>query len=146
MNNIDVKIKKLHENAIIPFKANNDNGNACFDLTAVSITVKDKYIEYGLGFSTEFSEDWEAEIRPRSSISKYDLILSNAPGTIDSGYRGEWKARFKTTCENPEIYKVGDRIAQVKFNPVYKTTFVEAAELNNSSRNDGGFGSTNANV
>ena len=97
MENMNINIKFLNDNAVIPNKANDDKGNACYDVVATSITINsnDNYIEYGLGFATEFSSDWECQIRPRSSISKYDLTLANTPGTIDSNYRGEWKVDLK---------------------------------------------------
>ena len=80
-----VKIKKLHENAQIPFKKHPIE-DACFDLIPVSYEYdakRDRFI-YHLGFSTEFTSDWEAEIRPRSSNTKTEAYIPNAPGTIDS--------------------------------------------------------------
>lgn len=80
-----VKIKKLNENAVIPFKKH-EIGDACYDLVPVSCVYNPRYdrFEYGLGFATEFSEDWEAEIRPRSTNTKTECYLPNGPGTIDS--------------------------------------------------------------
>lgn len=103
MESMNVNIKLLNGKAVIPFKANDDDANACYDVVATSISHDPDYgfIEYGLGFSTEFSSDWECQIRPRSSVSKYDLLMCNTPGTIDSGYRGEWKVRFKIS--NPNV-------------------------------------------
>ena len=73
-----VKIKKLNENAVIPFKKGDDEGNACYDLVPVSCKYNPKYdrFEYGLGFATEFTPDWEAEIRPRSTNTKTDCYVS----------------------------------------------------------------------
>lgn len=100
---MDINIKLLNDKAVIPAKANNDNANACYDVVATSIDINTEYnyVEYGLGFATEFSENWECQIRPRSSLSKYDLLMCNTPGTIDSNYRGEWKVRFKIS--NPDV-------------------------------------------
>jgi dUTPase len=99
MESMNINIKLLNDKAVIPFKANDDDANACYDVVATSISynVDDKYVEYGLGFATEFSSDYEYQVRPRSSLSKYDLTMCNAPGTIDSNYRGEWKVRFKVS-------------------------------------------------
>ena len=80
-----VKVKKLNENAVIPFKKHPVE-DACYDLIATSYKYnpeKDRF-EYGLGFATEFSSDWEAEIRPRSTNTKKEVYIPNAPGTIDS--------------------------------------------------------------
>ena len=154
-----VKIKKLNEKAIIPFQKH-INEDACYDLIATSCKYNPKYdrFEYGLGFATEFTPDWEAEIRPRSTNTKKDVYIPNAPGTIDSNYRGEWFVMFKhrvpfdtlfptgdrelnlLEMENELApYKVGDAVAQVKFNRVEQTTWIEVQELEDTSRGaDGG--------
>jgi dUTP pyrophosphatase len=148
MESMNINIKLLNDKAVIPFKANDDDANACYDVVATSINHDADYgfIEYGLGFATEFSSDWECQVRPRSSVSKYDLLMCNTPGTIDSGYRGEWKVRFKVCSDENKFYEVGDRVAQISFHKVTKTLFNKVDELNTSLRGDGGFGSTNANA
>lgn len=80
-----VKIKKLHENATIPFQKH-VNEDACYDLIPVDYQYNPTYdrFEYKLGFATEFSPDWEAEIRPRSTNTKTNAYIPNGPGTIDS--------------------------------------------------------------
>ena len=82
---MQVKIKKLNANTVIPFKKH-PTEDACYDLIATSCkynSEKDRF-EYGLGFATEFTPDWEAEIRPRSTNTKKEYYIPNAPGTIDS--------------------------------------------------------------
>lgn len=154
-----IKIKKLNERAVIPFQKH-INEDACYDLIATSCKYNPKYdrFEYGLGFATEFTPDWEAEIRPRSTNTKKDVYIPNAPGTIDSNYRGEWFVMFKhrvpfdtlfptgdrelnlLEMENELApYKVGDAVAQVKFNRVEQATWIEVQELGDTSRGaDGG--------
>lgn len=153
--NPQVQIKLLNENAKLPTKAN--ESDAYYDVVATSINHTERYIEYGLGFSSEFSEDMICHIFPRSSISNYDLIMANAPGTIDSSYRGEWKVRFKLTPPNfiffdtneemestyvPKIYQVGDKIAQIGFRLKKDVEWIETTALSDTERGDGGFGST----
>jgi dUTP pyrophosphatase len=141
---ISIKFKKLTEDAQLPFKATEDD--ACFDVVAVSREITDKYVEYGLGFSTGIPPRWEGVIRPRSSVSKYDLIMCNSPATIDAGYRGEWKVRFKMIKPNfngdYKIYEVGDKIAQITFQRVPEIEFKTVKELKGSERGVGAFGST----
>lgn len=158
-----VKIKKLNENAVIPFKKHPIE-DACYDLVPIDYRYNPKYdrFEYKLGFATEFSSDWEAEIRPRSSNTKTDAYIPNGPGTIDSGYRGEWNVFYKLrtsfdqlfpdcTPENRDLcilemeneyapYKIdGTAIAQVKFNRVEHTDWIEVDELSDTTRGaDGG--------
>ena len=81
---IQVKFKKINENAIIPdFKHIGDAGK---DLFATSIKYNPKYdrLEYGLGFATAIPQGFECPIRPRSTNTKKDWYIPNAPGTIDS--------------------------------------------------------------
>lgn len=124
------------------------DGASCADVVAreSQIVVEDGvvlYVQYKLGIKTQLPVGWEGIIRPRSSISKYDLIMCNSPATIDSDYRGEWMVRFKVTQQNePKIYQVGDRVAQITFAPVTKISFSYVDELDDSQRGDGGFGST----
>lgn len=154
-----VKIKKLHENAQIPFKKHPIE-DACFDLIPVSYEYdakRDRFI-YHLGFATEFTPDWEAEIRPRSSNTKTEAYIPNAPGTIDAGYRGEWLVIYKLRTPFEQLFPNGDKelnliemenemapykmdgtaIAQVKFNRVEPTTWIEVEELSDTSRGEDG--------
>ena len=70
-----VLIKKLDKNAVIPFQKHVGE-DACYDLIPVSCKYNPKYdrFEYGLGFATEFTPDWEAEIRPRSTNTKITIL------------------------------------------------------------------------
>jgi dUTPase len=156
-----VKVKKLDKNAVIPFKKGDDIANACYDLVPVSMKYNPKYdrFEYGLGFATEFTPDWEAEIRPRSTNTKTECYIPNAPGTIDSNYRGQWFVFVKLRTSFDLLFPDGDRdlnilemenefapykldgtpIAQVKFNRVEQTTWIEVDELSDTARGaDGG--------
>ena len=138
-----VRIKKLNPLAIIPSYAK--NGDAGMDLVATSIISDTTFdITYGLGISMEIPEGFVGLVFPRSSIRKYDLALTNCVGVIDSGYRGEIQATFKktNTIDWGTIYKVGDRIAQIIILPYPPIEFVEADELSNTERGEGGFGST----
>ena len=156
---MNILFKKLNENAVIPFQKH-EGEDACYDLVATSCKYNPKYdrFEYGLGFATEFTPDWEAEIRPRSTNTKKDVYIPNAPGTIDSNYRGEWFVMFKhrvpfdtlfpagdrdlniLEMENELApYKVGDAVAQVKFNRVEQANWIVVDELTDTSRGaDGG--------
>lgn len=149
-----VKIKKLHSDAVIPAYAK--AGDAGMDLTAVSRKF-DVYgnIHYGTGLAFEIPEGYVGLIFPRSSICKEQLLLSNAVGVIDSGYRGEVSFKFKpslayNSCEcatsHPihEIYKVGDRIGQIIIMPYPQIEFEEVEELSETERGVEGYGSSGA--
>jgi dUTP pyrophosphatase len=138
-----VKIKKLHENAVIPKYAT--AGSACFDLTAVSMNVvEDKgygYVEYDTGLAFEIPEGYLGEIYPRSSISKTGMILANSVGIVDCDYRGSVTVRFKY-IKGADMYKVGDRCCQMMIVRGEPAVFEEVTELSETDRGNGGYGST----
>jgi len=137
-----VKIKKLHSDAIIPTYAK--SGDAGMDLVATKIISNTTFdVTYGTDIALEIPEGFVGLVFPRSSIRKYELILSNSVGVIDSGYRGEIQATFKKENGLDSLaYKVGDRICQIMIIPHPPIEFVEVEELNNTERGAGGFGST----
>lgn len=139
-----VKVKRLRADAVIPEYAT--PGAAGFDLTA----VEDVAIAPGetklvpTGIAVEIPWGYEMQIRPRSGFSlKTPLRIANAPGTIDSDFRGEVKIIVTNTSENKGFYiKKGDRIAQGVIAPVMRAVLEEADDLSETDRGDGGFGST----
>jgi len=136
-----VKIKKLHENAIIPKYAK--LGDCGLDLTATSFTPGRGFMEYGTGLAIEIPEGYVGLIFPRSSISNKALTLANSVGVIDSGYRGEIKCRFYSANDQFTSYNLGDRIAQLVILPYPEIELEEIEELSETERSIGGFGSTN---
>jgi dUTP pyrophosphatase len=141
-NTLDIKIKKLNPNAVIP--SYSKSGDAGMDLTAVSIDYDgDTNVVYGTGLSMEIPNGYVGLVFPRSSNSKKDLYLTNHVGVIDSGYRGEIMLKFRKTKEViPRYYEVGDRVGQIIILPYPTIKFVESEELSSTERGEGGFGST----
>lgn len=143
---MEIKFKRLSENAVAPVKAHNTD--AGFDLTCSEITTElnecgQLILVYHTGLAVEIPDGWFGDIRPRSSISKKPLRICNAPGTIDSGYRGEITVKMAVTTDVvPSVYKVGERFAQLLILPVPDVTFTEAEELSVTDRGEGGYGST----
>lgn len=139
-----VKFKKLDAEAVIPSYAR--EGDAGLDLTTINNgTLSADFIEYSTGLSVEIPTGYVGLIFPRSSLSKYDLSLTNSVGVIDSGYRGEIKFRFRITSDEfkyPRLYKTGDRIGQLLIIPYPVITLVETDELTQTSRGKKGFGSS----
>ena len=82
------------------------------------------------------------DFRPRSSVWKTGMILSNCEGTLDELYRGEVMAYFYEVIPGKEKYKVGDRIGQIKLGFTLPIEFEEGEINTNTERGDGGFGST----
>ena len=147
-----VKIKKLSENAVIPFKKHDDD--FCYDLVATSCEeIAPNVYKYGTGLAFEIVDEKYQElnrenlnyaltIRPRSSICKTGMVLSNSEGTIDFSYRGEVSAVFYHVMPDMPRYNVGDRIAQLHLDITCKIKFEEAGELSSTERGTDGYGST----
>lgn len=149
-----VRFKKLSPKAVIPVKKHPTD--AGYDLTATSLRFdEDGNAVYGTGIALEIPKGYAGFIFPRSSNSQKCLLLSNCVGIVDSGYRGEVKAKFKPSMamfsndgelegssNTDRIYKVGERIAQIVIMPYPEIDFEEADELSEADRGDNGFGST----
>lgn len=139
---VNVKVKKLHENAVIP--SYSKMGDAGMDLTITREIENTSFsVSYGFGIAMEIPENYVGLVFPRSSVRNQDLILSNCVGVIDSGYRGELQATFKKTNGIDSVkYNVGDRGAQIVILPYPQVKMTEVNELSNTERGAGGFGST----
>jgi len=95
------------------------------------------------GFAMAIPNGYEVQVRPRSGLAlKHGLTCANAPGTIDSDYRGELKIILVNHGAEPFEVKRGERIAQIVPASVLRAAFDEVAELDETGRGIGGFGST----
>lgn len=168
---MEVKIKKLNENAVVPFKAYDKD--FCYDVVAVSeeeIAPNVWRYKLGIAMQIERSEEHIGDIyesvfpgqclsrcvlflkdspinlsldfRPRSSIWKTGMVLANSQATGDEGYTGEYMLVFYHVMPNMPRYKVGDKIAQLKIGATFPITFREVDEFNETERGEGGFGSS----
>jgi len=145
MNNLRIYFKKLSDKAKAPTYSK--RGDACCDL----YVIEDYILKPGhrclarTGFAMEIPEGFEAQVRPRSGWAlKKGLTIVNTPATIDSGYRGEVKIPLINLGNEPVAIKEGDRVAQMKFSPVFIGHFLDVGddELGSSVRGPRGFGST----
>jgi dUTP pyrophosphatase len=140
-----ILIKKLNPSVELP--AYKTGGASGMDLMAfikepIKIAPSTSYL-VPTGLSMAFSEDYEAQIRPRSGLAvKNNITVLNTPGTIDSDYRGEIKVILFNHGKDEFIINNKDRIAQVVFVPVIKMDLEETENLPDSIRGEGGFGST----
>lgn len=140
---LEVKFKKLNPNAVIPKYAK--PGDAGLDLKATSreYSKEFKCYIYGTGLAVEIPKGYVGLLFPRSSIRKYGLSLTNCVGVIDSSFRGEIMATFRLQAiGSDDVYKVGDRICQLIIMPYPNITPIEAEELSETERGEGGHGST----
>ena len=160
-----VRFKRLHPDAVVPFKTYPED--FCYDVVATSEQeIAPNVWKYGIGLAFEIQgkpEDLVVEnefgkellriqqdrkvnvsldLRPRSSIYKTGMVLSNAVGTVDDLYRGEVSAIFYHVFTEMPRYRVGDRIGQIKLGFTLPIEFEEVDELGETARGDGGYGST----
>ncbi|MDG2335651.1 MAG: dUTP diphosphatase [Myxococcota bacterium] len=95
------------------------------------------------GFAIELPPGYEAQVRPRSGLAlRHGITLPNAPGTIDSDYRGEIKVILMNLGDGDFVVSRGERIAQLVVAPVSSVAWTEVEALDETERGDGGFGHT----
>ena len=146
-----ILFKRLSQDAIIPAYAT--PGASGMDVASPVDCLIDagKTVLIKLGLAVAVPDGWELQVRPRSGLSlKTKLRLPNAPGTIDSDYRGEVGVIIENTDVDPNFvfmppaFRInrGDRIAQLVLCPVARAEMVEVDELPDTQRGTGGFGST----
>jgi dUTP diphosphatase len=95
------------------------------------------------GFRLELPAGYEGQVRPRSGLAlRHGIVLPNAPGTVDSDYRGELRVILWNTGPAPFVLRRGDRIAQLVVAPVARAALVPVETLGETPRGPGGFGHT----
>lgn len=154
-NIFDKAAEKYHSYAIeLPMTIENGaqvptyahDTDACADMYAaedVEIPAHFYSTPVKTGVHIQLPEGWVAMLFPRSSIgAKTPLRLSNSVGIIDSGYRGEIRALYDNTSDEPYQIHKGDRIAQLMVMPSYRFKANVVETLEDSDRGEGGFGST----
>jgi len=138
-----VRFKRLSEDAILP--AYMSSGAAGFDLWTVSggVIGPGEWQNVPTGWAVEIQEGYEMQIRPRSGLAvRNGVTVLNAPGTIDSDYRGEVGVILMNHSSVPFTYERGDRVAQGVVVKAEQATLVEARDLSATERGGRGFGST----
>jgi dUTP pyrophosphatase len=142
---LPVKVKLLRGGAVLPKRQS--EGAAGFDLcarldAAVSLEPFDR-AAVPTGIALEIPRGYEGQVRPRSGLAKNaGVTVLNAPGTIDSDYRGELAVLLVNWGKKAVVINNGDRIAQIVFAPVVDAVLKAADELSATAREAKGFGST----
>jgi dUTP pyrophosphatase len=147
MNPIDVTLQRLVHAQELDLPTYASEGAAGLDLPAA--VAETQVIQPGAralvptGFAIQLPAGFEAQVRPRSGLAvKYGISIVNAPGTIDSDYRGEIMVCLINLGEAPFTINHGDRIAQLVVAPVTRVTLLEARTLDYTTRGTDGLGST----
>ena len=140
-----VRIRRLPHGDGLPLPAYATPGAAGMDVVAAEDVTLAPGARHAVatGFSLAIPEGYEIQVRPRSGLAlKHGITVPNTPGTIDSDYRGELKVILINHGAEPFPVHRGDRIAQLVLAPVTLAVWLEVAELDQTERGSGGFGST----
>ena len=147
-SNIKVRIARVNTDLNdIPLPAYATEGSSGMDIHAAvesEMTVKPgETVLVPSGFQLEIPQGFEAQVRPRSGLAiKHGVGILNAPGTIDSDYRGELKIILTNFGKNDFVIRRGDRVAQLVIAPVVRAQWEEVKSVDRTPRGSGGFGHT----
>lgn len=143
-----VRVMRLAHGADLPLPAYETAGAAGMDLRA-ALVEESVILAPGAramvptGLAIALPKGFEAQVRPRSGLAiRHGITQLNAPGTIDSDYRGELKVILINHGQEPFVVAHGDRIAQLVIAPVIQAAWAETDTLDETARGAGGFGST----
>lgn len=167
----ELYFKASDGNSVFPFKNFDDDFCYDVVATSCTEVAPNVY-KYGIGLAFQIQRGWETiqdggkgwekllrgnpyyfeshdsplkfsiDFRPRSSVWKTGMVLSNSQGTIDEGYTNEVSAVFYHIMPNMPKYEIGDKIGQIKIGATFPIEFVEVKQLDKTERGNGGFGST----
>lgn len=139
-----IRIKRLVPEAVLPAYAHSAEEDAGVDLRSIADVLLEPGIPQAVptGLAIEIPAGYEAQVRMRSGLAlKHGLILPNAPGTIDPGYRGELRVIILNCGRESYQIRAGERIAQLVLAKYESIEWTEG-ELSESARGAGGFGSS----
>jgi dUTP pyrophosphatase len=146
---VEIRLKRLPHGGDLPLPSYQSAGAAGLDLVAALPLDAPTILPPGgralipTGLAVEIASGFEAQARPRSGLAlKHGVTVLNAPGTIDSDYRGEIGVILINHGQAPFEVRRGDRIAQLVIAPAPQARLIEVVELSSTTRGAGGFGST----
>jgi dUTP pyrophosphatase len=142
---IRIGLRRLPNGEGLPLPSYASHGAAGLDVVAAETLTLAPGARHAVatGFAVAIPDGFEIQVRPRSGLAlKHGITCLNAPGTIDSDYRGEVKVILANLGAEPFEIGRGERIAQLVPAPVLKAAFVEEEALSETARGAGGFGST----
>jgi dUTP pyrophosphatase len=138
-----VQVKRLTPTALLPTYATDGSAGADLYADETVVLLPNHFALISTGISVQIPRGYEGQVRPRSGLAaKHGVTVLNAPGTIDSDYRGPVGVVLINHGWEPFTVERGSRIAQLVIAPVARAAFIEADELDNTKRGEGGFGST----
>lgn len=143
MTKTRVEVRRLESDAILPRYQTPDSAGMDLHASEAVTIAPGAAVAVSTGLAMAIPRGFEGQVRPRSGIAlKHSVTVVNAPGTLDSDYRGTVKVLLINHGREPFAIKTGDRIAQLVIAPVVQAELVEVEALSETERGAGGFGST----
>lgn len=143
---VGVPISRLPSNPDLPLPERATEGSAGYDVRSADpdfVLAPGERRLVGTGLAFAIPAGWEMQVRPRSGLAmRFGITIPNAPGTIDSDYRGELRVILQNGGSQPVPIARGERIAQLVFARYEAPALTEVASLDETARGVGGFGST----
>lgn len=142
---VPVRIKRLPHGEGLDLPRYATDGAAGMDVVAAEDVTLAPGARHAVatGLALAIPPGYEVQVRPRSGLAlKHGISVPNAPGTIDSDYRGELKVILINHGSEPFAIARGDRVAQIVLAPVTRASWDEVEDLDQTARGAGGFGST----
>ena len=142
---VAVKVRRLPHGLGLALPAYATTGAAGMDVLAAEDVTLAPGARHAVatGLALAIPPGFEIQVRPRSGLAlKHGIGVPNAPGTIDSDYRGELKVILINHGPEPFAIRIGDRVAQLVLAPVVRAAWAETGDLDETARGEGGFGST----
>ncbi len=148
---VRIEIARLPASEGLPLPSRATAGSAGYDLCAAVqhdlVLAPGDRVLIPTGYRIAIPPGYEGQIRPRSGMAlSHGILVPNAPGTIDSDYRGELRVILLNTGEKSHSIRRGDRIAQLVIAPVTTAEFCECDQLESTDRGEGGFGHSGRNA
>lgn len=144
---VEIGVRLLHPDARLPWRAH--AGDAGWDLHAVEAVIipPGERRDIGTGIAVSIPQGHAGLVLPRSGLAfRRGIMVANAPGLIDAGYRGEIRVCLYNSGMEPFAVEPGDRVAQLVIQEVAESTFVVVGALDETARRDKGLGSTGERV
>ena len=145
MNESNLRLRRLRQDAVLP-KYMSPGAAGCDFCAAIDRAIvldPGERRAVGTGWAVAIPDGFEGQVRPRSGLAKrHGITMANAPGTIDSDYRGELIVLLINLGQEPVEIKPGERVAQLVISPVVQVGIIEVDSLDSTDRGSGGFGST----
>ena len=144
VTDVEILLRRLDPDLELPGYAHPGDAGADLRSTEDFVLAPGERRLVPTGIAIALPEGFAAFVHPRSGLAdRHGVTIVNSPGTVDAGYRGEIKVCLvNTDRQHPVSFSRGDRIAQLVVQPVSRATFVTVAQLPDSARGSGGYGST----